>query len=46
VIPDDEHWLHTPEMRASLDRALEWSAAHSRAEADLGVPAKEVKRKL
>jgi hypothetical protein len=54
VIPDDELWLHTPKMRVSLDRALEWSAAHSsqsldgapRAETDLRALAKKVKRKL
>jgi hypothetical protein len=45
VIPDDELWLHTPEMRASLDRALEWSASHHRAETDLRALAKKVKRK-
>ena len=35
VIPDNELWLHTPEMRAKLDRALEWSESHPRAESDL-----------
>jgi len=45
VIPDDELWLHTPEMRASLDRALEWSASHPRAETDLGALAEKMKRK-
>jgi hypothetical protein len=28
VIPDNELWLHTPEMKAKLDRALEWAATH------------------
>ena len=46
VIPDDELWLHTPEVRASLDRALEWSASHPRAETDLRTLARKVKRKL
>lgn len=45
VIPDDELWLHTPEMRASLDRALEWPASHPRAETDLDALAAEMKRK-
>jgi hypothetical protein len=45
VIPDDELWLHTPEMRASLDRALDWSASHPRAETSLSVMAAKVKRK-
>jgi hypothetical protein len=35
VIPDDELWLHTPEAKARLDRALEWSASHARSETDL-----------
>ena len=45
VIPDDELWLHTPEMRASLDRALDWSASHPRSETDLRAIAAKVKRK-
>ncbi len=45
VIPDDELWLHTPEVRASLDRALEWSASNPRAEADLKTLATRVRRK-
>ena len=32
LIPDDELWLHGPEMRKNLDRALEWSATHPRTE--------------
>lgn len=35
VIPDSEMWLHTPEAKASLDRALEWSDKTDRAETDL-----------
>ncbi len=35
VIPDDELWLHTPEAKEALDRALDWSAWNSRAETDL-----------
>jgi hypothetical protein len=45
VIPDDELWLHTPEMRASLDRALDWSNPHPRSETDLNAMAAKVKRK-
>ncbi len=45
VIPDDELWLHTPEMRASLDRALDWSASHPRSETNLSAMAAKVKRK-
>ena len=28
VIPENELWLHTPEVRAALDQALAWSASH------------------
>ena len=45
VIPDDELWLHTPEARESLDRALAWSNSHPRAETDLRALAKKVTRK-
>ena len=44
VIPDNERWLHTPEMRASLDRALEWSATHPREETNLKAMAKKLNR--
>jgi len=44
VIPDDELWLHAPETKASLDRALAWSESHPRAASDLVVIAKRVKR--
>ena len=45
VIPDDELWLHTPEARVTLDRALDWSASHPRSETDLEAIAKRVNRK-
>ena len=45
VIPDDELWLHAPEARASLDRALEWSASHPRSETDLKAAAARLNRK-
>ena len=46
VIPDNELWLHTPEARASLDRALDWSVSHPRSETDLKTATKRVNRKL
>ena len=42
VIPDDELWLHTPEMRSNLDRALEWSKTHPRAETNLKAMSKKI----
>jgi len=35
VIPDSELWLHTPEMKGKLDRALAWAATHKPKESDL-----------
>lgn len=42
VIPDNELWLHTPEARARLDAALEWSHRHPRRESDLGALGRKV----
>lgn len=35
VIPDNELWLHTPENKAKLDRALEWASKNPPQESDL-----------
>lgn len=42
VIPDNEMWLHTPEVKASLDRALEWDRTHPPQVSDL----KALRRKI
>lgn len=34
-IPDDERWLHQPEVSATLDDAIAWAEAHPRRETDL-----------
>ena len=34
-IPDDERWLHEPEARAKLDRAIEWAKRTPPRETDL-----------
>jgi hypothetical protein len=44
VIPDNELWLHTPEAKAKLDRALEWSATHPRKQSDLKALQKRIMR--
>ena len=44
VIPDNERWLHTPEVKASLDRALEWSARNPPQESDLDEMEAKLKR--
>ena len=41
-IPENERWLHTPEARARLDAALEWSHRHPRRESDLGALGRKV----
>jgi hypothetical protein len=34
-IPENERWLHTPEMKAKLLRAQEWLRTHPPKETDL-----------
>lgn len=36
-IPENEKWLHEPEVSARLDRALRWAEQHPAAETDLEV---------
>ena len=35
MIPDSELWLHTPEVKAGLDEALQWAAQNPPQETDL-----------
>lgn len=42
VIPDNELWLHTPQMKASLDRAIEWASKNPPQESDLESLAKRI----
>ncbi|MBM3795540.1 MAG: hypothetical protein FJW31_16100 [Acidobacteria bacterium] len=44
VIPDNERWLHTPEMRESLDRALDFSDRTERAQTNLATLGRRVRR--
>ncbi len=44
VIPDNELWLHSAEVRGSLGAALEWSARNPRAESDLKALAGKVRK--
>jgi hypothetical protein len=41
-IPDNERWLHEPETKAKLDRALAWAAKNPPRETDLD----ELERKI
>jgi hypothetical protein len=45
VIPDNERWLHTPEMKRSLDRALEWASTHPAQESNLEEVVAQLKRR-
>jgi hypothetical protein len=42
IIPDNERWLHEPEVKAKLERALAWAAANPPHETDLD----ELERKI
>ena len=44
VIPDNEMWLHSPEAKASLDRALDASARTKRAESNMKTLAQKVRK--
>jgi hypothetical protein len=44
VIPDNERWLHTPEARSDLDKALEISSRTERSESNLNLLARKMKR--
>lgn len=35
VVPDNERWLHTPEVAEGLSRALAWAAEHPAQPTDL-----------
>jgi len=34
-IPENERWLHEPEVKAKLDRAIAWAEANPPSETDL-----------
>ena len=44
VIPDNEMYLHTPEAKARLDRALEWAMTHPPRQSNLKALARKVMR--
>lgn len=45
-IPDSEQWLHTPAVKASLDRALEWDALNPPGETNFGALEARAKKKV
>ena len=42
VVPEDEAWLHMPEMQAQLERGDAWRREHPPAETDLEALAKRL----
>lgn len=45
-IPDNEKWMHAPEVKASLDRALEWDALNPPGKTDFDALEARAKRKV
>ena len=44
VVPDNERWLHTPDMAQSLERAFEWERHNPAEETDLTALQKEMNK--
>ena len=44
VIPDNEMWLHTPEVSASLDRALAWVANNKPSASNLAALERKIRK--
>lgn len=44
VVPDNERWLHQPQARDDLDRALEFSQRHAAEESDPQILFKDLGR--
>ena len=42
-IPDNERWLHQPEVRQTLDESISWAEAHPPRETDLDELEKELR---
>jgi hypothetical protein len=42
VIPDNERWLHTPQARSDLDKALDLSNRTKRSESDVKALARKI----
>ncbi len=45
VIPDSEMWLHSPNVRDTLSRAMAWAEKHPPKESDLSALARKIGRK-
>jgi hypothetical protein len=45
VIPENELWLHTPEMSRKLTQAIQWAEEHPAKESDLGALERKLKNR-
>lgn len=45
VIPENELWLHTPQTRETLDRAIAWAEQHPAKASDLSKLEAKLKRR-
>jgi hypothetical protein len=45
VIPENEKWVHSPEVRDTLSRAIAWAEKHPPQESGLGVLERKIRRK-
>jgi hypothetical protein len=45
VIPENEMWLHSPEVRDTLNRAIAWAEKHPPTESDLNLLERKIGRK-
>ena len=45
VIPENELWLHTPEIREKLTQAIRWADEHPAKESDLDALERKLKKR-
>jgi len=45
VIPENEMWLQSPEVRDTLSRAIAWAEKHPPTESDLSALERKIRRK-
>ena len=45
VIPENEMWLHSPQVRDTLNRAIAWAEKHPPQQSDLNALERKIGRK-